>query len=239
MATSGGDVPAYPQGEGADWDALVRKCARQAAHRHRVADWADDLAQEVHVRSVKAREAAERVNLGWIRRVASSIAGKESRRRRKEAQVQRRVADEASAVCAAADNEAVVQASKGIPELCPALARLIEPGRDGRLFQRLILVAALRCLREIVGTKRGSGRRYMLFRAAYEDRERIESLATKFKKRPEAITEQLRRLSGAVERYLMSQLDLPTHVAAAIAAKTADAGHVGRLVRRAIEAFLI
>ena len=238
MPSGGSDLDRAREGDDADWESLVRKCARSAARRHRVADWAEDLAQEVHLVISKARDVRERVTLPWIRRTAHSLARKEFRCRRKAAQAQRWMAEEGGEARDIADDRAAVNASIGIPDLCQGLARLVEPGAEGRVLERLILACALAVIDDILGTRRGSGRRAMIFRMAYAKRRPIGVLAAKFEKPRKAVTEQLRRMSKAVEWFLLAHLDLPPHIAAGIATKTANPRTVQEPVRRALEAFL-
>jgi hypothetical protein len=72
---------------------------------------------------------------------------------------------------------------------------------------------------------------------AYERRCPVSEIAGRFRKRPEAITEQLRRTSKAVERRLLLEL-VPKTLSQAIEARTADPGAARGVARRALEVFL-
>lgn len=239
MANGGSDLVRSAGSDESDWNAVVLRCARVAASRQHLRGWAEDLAQEVHVRISEARRANEAVNLPWIRRKANSLARNEARRRKKDTDAQRRVAAEGGDARDLAADKAAGDLRVGIPDLCEGLARLVEPGVKGRALERLILACALAVIDDVVGTKRGSGKRAMIFRAAYGRRELIGTLAGRFKKSRNATTEQLRRMSEAVERHLLARLDLATRVAGPVAAKTADPGAVRGQVRRALESFAV
>jgi hypothetical protein len=239
MANGGSDLVRPSGSDEFDWSSLVLRCARVAASRHHLRGWAEDLAQDVHLWISVARNADEAVNLSWIRRKANSLARNEARRRTKETDAQRRIAAEGGDARDIAADRAADDPRVGIPDLCEGLARLSEPGVKGRALERLILACALAVIDDVVGTTRGSGKRSMIFRAAYDRRAPIGTLADRFKKSREAITEQLRRMCGAVERHLLARLHLATHVREAVAAKTADPGAVRGQVRRALEALAV
>jgi hypothetical protein len=204
MATANSGIDHSPGDS--EWDALVQKSACKAARRQGLLDWTDDLAQEIRLLLWKAYAAGEAVDPPWITRKANAIARKEVHRRRKHVDLRFKVAKDGGDARDLADDVDEARSRTGIPDLCEGLARLAEPGRARRALDRLILACALVVIEDVLGMKRGSGRRYLIFRGAYEKHMRIGNLAAKYKKSPDAITEQLRRMSKAIQHHLLGSV---------------------------------